>query len=1244
MALLTEITLESSYFSNTRNTTTLKNKYLIFSLLPLLLIGCATKQSRYLDGQTWRQNSYVNQRSVKNFKSIYLLGNTGASKRGPNSALLSAFKEYTETNGVKDDYLVFLGDNVYNNKLKDNNNEEQVNALLEVFKSFKGKALMIPGENDWNDKGLKGLEKVEDYVEEVLGKDNTFQPENGCPLEVIDVDDDTEIIIIDSQWYIEDWSKQTDFNDKCQLKTRAQFLKLLSSEVRKARHKNVLIFMHHPLYTNGIYGGEMSGNILVKPSPENLYIPFAGALWTFVRTQGGLSKQDQFNPLMNDLMAQIKILTNQAERVFILSAHEQSMQYIEHPSLRQIISGTGSKTEGARLAKDGHFSSGKSGFAELRLFKDGSSKIHFFEFDNKTNKLKQIFEKTAFEQPEPYDVSKLPVSFPKTMKATIYPPEDLEVSEKYERFWGKHYRYMYGVEVEAPVAVLDTLYGGLKVERAGGGNQTQSLRLIGKGDKEYNMRAIQKDPYQFLKSSGYNDLDAQQYFKDTAIQEVLEDFYTASHPYGAFAIPRLAGAVELSHTHPKLFYIPKQKALGDFNDIHGDRLYMIVEKPDEDFNSTHMFGYNEEVESTPDLFEKLREDEKNKLDEIEYIRARIFDLLVGDWDRHEDQWRWAQKDVEVDNNEFLAIPRDRDQVFANFDGKFLEFLQKFIGRTRQFGRFGPDIEFVANFSESGTNLDRALLQHTTKKDWYEQAEYIRERITPEVVDKAFAEVPKEIQDDVNEQIKKDLLARAQNLESIIDRFYADFIRFQTLKATDKDDHIVLTKLENGMLRAEAYRLKDGEDAEMLFDKTLSDAETDELWVYGLDDDDLIEVKGDASTKMKIVIVGGLGEDTYDIENGLGITVYDQRSSENDIKHKGGARFRLNDAYENHIYDSERRPSTGKVVGLSLDYNPDMGAVPTLLIGQQKMGFERNPFTSRFDVKASYFSLTQAFDISGNAHFSHVFGDWNLKFSGRATSHNFTENFFGFGNETIDHSNFDFNRVYLQHFSGGISTYYKGEYGSRVEIGVRYQNSDAELNSSLQGVNALGTKEFIIGEVDFGYRSVDDENYVTRGMDIKGESFYSMQTNSDQTTLGIDPSLTFWNAIDSDRDLVLKTAIDGQIRIGDNVPFYQSVGIGADSGLRSYRQQRFIGQDALTGHADLLYRFTPTKTKLFPLRTFAYLGYDIGRVWIEEESSKIFHQSYGGGFMATMGGFFDAKISYFYGEEGGRLAFGINFGL
>jgi hypothetical protein len=37
-------------------------------------------------------------------------------------------------------------------------------------------------------------------------------------------------------------------------------------------------------------------------------------------------------------------------------------------------------------------------------------------------------------------------------------------------------------------------------------------------------------------------------------------------------------------------------------------------------------------------------------------------MLIGDWDRHDDQWRWAAFD-EGKQTVFKAIPRDRDQAF-----------------------------------------------------------------------------------------------------------------------------------------------------------------------------------------------------------------------------------------------------------------------------------------------------------------------------------------------------------------------------------------------------------------------------------------------------------------------------------------------------------------------------------------------------------------------------------------------------
>src|SRR5690606_26271226 len=281
---------------------------------------------------------------------------------------------------------------------------------------------------------------------------------------------------------------------------------------------------------------------------------------------------------------------------------------------------------------------------------------------------------------------------------------------------------LYSTPIRFPVADLDTLYGGLQVLRMGGGNQTNSMRLKDSLDREYNMRMLRKDAIQFLQNTAYKDTPVEKAFEGSVAQRMIEDFYTASHPYGYLVVPPLSRAAGIYHTNPQVFYLPKQAALGDYNSEHGDALYMIEERPEDNWLGYESFGApNDDIESTAGLFEKLRRDEKYKLDEESYIRARVFDMLLGDWDRHNDQWRWAEFELENGNHLFKAIPRDRDQVFSNFDGWVFRNFSKLIGFFNQFGVYGDDIRDVEWFNRSADNLDRNLVQNSGREQWLEQA-------------------------------------------------------------------------------------------------------------------------------------------------------------------------------------------------------------------------------------------------------------------------------------------------------------------------------------------------------------------------------------------------------------------------------------------------------------------------------------------------------------------------------------------
>lgn len=57
-----------------------------------------------------------------------------------------------------------------------------------------------------------------------------------------------------------------------------------------------------------------------------------------------------------------------------------------------------------------------------------------------------------------------------------------------------------------------------------------------------------------------------------------------------------------------------------------------------------------------------------------------------------------------------------------------------------------------------------------------------------------------------------------------------------------------------------------------------------------------------------------------------------------------------------------------------------------------------------------------------------------------------------------------------------------------------------------------------------------------------------------------------------------------------------------------------------------------------------LGYDYGRVWMDEEHSAKWHQSYGGGLWLNAVSMLTGKVNYFHGSDGGRISVGVNFGF
>ncbi|MEM1002400.1 MAG: hypothetical protein AAGH46_07110 [Bacteroidota bacterium] len=833
----------------------MKKYHLSLIILSCILISCATIKTDYK-----LADSVDPKLSDENPKtSLLLLGNLSDSLKVP---LKSELIKLNTNDKATQTTAIVLGNNFSLDTKEASVSKKEVlkndiKNFKVIFDNIANDFVFIPGQSEWK-LGVDALNTVENEVDDEFGKDS-FLPEKACPLTSTLINDQTIMVVVDSQWYLNDWNKFPKMNDDCEIKDREKFFAEFESLIKKNTDKTIIVAMHHPVLSNGNFGGQYSIGQHMTP------LPVLGTIKNIAKKTGGFSEDNLQNPLYRSFRKRLITLAQYNDRVIFVSAHEENLQYISEYNIHQVISGSISNGRPSRLGHNGFFSSGENGYSKLDFYDDGSTYLSFYDLEGI-----EIYTKKIFDPFKKIEASNYRIPSSAETTASIYKEGDTDKSSFHKWFWGERYRDLYSTKVKAPAVDLDTLMGGVKVLRKGGGHQSKSLRVETKDGREFVMRALEKSAEAYLQALVSKEQFIIGRVKGSAPERVLKDFYTGSHPYAPFVVGDLADEIDIYHTNPFLCYIPKQEALGGFNEEFGDKLYMIEERVTDGHGGEKSFGFANKIIGTDDLIAKLASDEKYEVDLDMYVRARLFDMLLGDWDRHDDQWRWAEfKSVKEDKIVYRPVPRDRDQVFSKMgDGFLMGLATRAVPSLKLMEGFDAEIRNVKGFNSSPKTfaLDMSLLPETTLEQWVKEANYIQNQLNKDNISKALDNFPDEINDsETRDWIINSLLSRKDNLVKTAEEYYEVLNKRSVIYGTDKDDYFKIEDLGDGLTKVSAYRIKGGERTDKFFEKTYSKEVTKEIWIYGLDDDDEFEVVGNKKTGPKLRLIGGLNNDIYDID-------------------------------------------------------------------------------------------------------------------------------------------------------------------------------------------------------------------------------------------------------------------------------------------------------------------------------------------------------------------------------------------
>jgi hypothetical protein len=803
----------------------------------------------------------------------------------------------------------------------------------------------------------------------------------------------------------------------------------------------------------------------------------------------------------------------------------------------------------------------------------------------------------------------------------------------YKSLWGEHYRKEWHTPVKFFKTNLDTLAGGLIPYETGGGRQTKTIRLRDKHQQEYVLRSIDKSLGKALP----------EILRGTFAESFANDQVTFSHPYGALVIAPLAEAAGIYHTNPNIYYVPSQDALKTFSDSTGNTLYLFEQRPDENWATAANFGNSKKIISTEDMFKKILEDNDNTIDQKAFVRARLFDMIVGDWGKHEDQWRWAS----FENGKktlYAPIPRDRDNVFTKFDGTLLNIGIGMAG-AYNLQSYKATIPDPKKFNFSARYLDHHLVNELALADWISIAQDLKGRITDKTIDDAVKNLPPEVYPISGPEITAFMKSRRDDVESYAKNYYLYLSDEVEITGSSKNELLEVKRLSDTETQIQISKLKDkGNDKEdPYYSRIFNTTETKEVRFYGINGNDEYRITGNQDGGIKVRLIGGPGEDKYhdesDGSSASSVLIYD--NDKNEVKKSGAIRLRLSNDSSVHAYKYDNYKMDKAGISPKIFYSNEDRIYVGLGYKIQKQKWRKEPFGTQHKIDVTYSFAQKAFSSTYESIFTSLIGKWDLNLFANYDEVRWT-NFFGLGNETsLTTKERDFNRVRSQQFIGKIGVQRVFNYKQRITFNPFFQSYDVindtarylAKNSTPAPAQLYKAQQYAGAELEYLYQNINDSVLPTKGFNFITTVNYSQNLKeSSRKVTKFGAHVNFFLPLSKKFGLSLKA---GGTTLTGTPEFYQYNIVGGTETLRGHQRDRFYGTSTAYNQNELRW-ISDVRSYLYSGKIGLFGFHDLGRVWLKNEESTKWHSGYGAGLILVPFNKIAVSVAYGMSSEDNNI--------
>ncbi len=1218
----------------------------------LLFYSCAATEPWHSEkSENWRENKP--QLGAKLSHRLILAGDMGDPVIEGEDPVLNLIQ--SRFGNESNSSLFFLGNHIFESGLPPEDAtgreeaEQKLNTILSAANKFPGSVYFTPGNKDWEN-GLNGLKAQHEFIKNAGNQNVNYMPRAGCPgPETVEVGVDVLLLIVDSEWFFRRDNEQVAAELNCENQTLEEMALAIEEIAENHSDKHIVYLAHHPFISRGKHAGFFTWKEHFFPLTdveEALWfpIPVAGSFYPVLRNMG-INRQDLSSASYDDYEDFVLDFLRDHPSVIVAGAHDHALQYFTQDGIHHIVSGSGSRTSIAREGGVADFVYSGKGFAVIEFYNDGSAWLEMWTAEDKFENDNPVYRTKIHGETRILNEEGLEQEFTLPDSIIVSTDTQYDIGSFGRTILGEHYRKSWIMPVKYPILDLRRTKGGLKINSMGGGLQTTTFFVENNDGERFVLRSIPKDPTENLPKV----------LQRTFIRDLLQDQISASNPFGPLIVSPIASAAGIYYAVPEAYYLPDDPALGLYRDEGKEKAVLLEEFVAPPLIKERFGDEANDTRSTEDLLEHLYDHPKEKIDDKWFLRSRLVDMILNDWDRHEGQFFWASIERDDGSITYKAFPIDRDNVIFKMDG-VLPWIANRKWALRQFQHFDYDIRDIAGMNFQAQHLDRRVLAELEKEYWIEIAEDLRESVTDDAIEQGVRYLPGPVYDLRGEEIIDKLKSRRDKVVEFAERYYEYLAKQLEIVGTRQPDLFVIEEVdgsENLLLKRYAG-LEENPD-QLVFERAIDPDETKQVRMYGISGDDHFLFKNREKLPVKFHIVGGEGEARLTYAN------LNTRSAHNvDVHPKKikGAYLKnikenmgefTTEGMEQYGYNYQEYAFDFIAPALQFSLNKDDGVFLGGGFSVTKYGFRKYPYAQRHRFTSSVATSKLSYNFLYEGEFTHLIGDTDLLIDGLIQSPNFQRNFFGLGNETVKVGNDRFHDIRQDVYSLNPILRYRIFAQSEFQFGPTFEvvdvrdTGDKFASTPQAGLQPddFSTFKFLGVKSSYTYSNVIDPNYPRNGFSVTAGGHFTHNLDDDEPLFKLDLSTSFYHTI-KNTEITFATRVGGAKNfgnfrffqantLGDTGPFFQSnTGVFDQGNFRGVLRDRFSGKT-------IFFQNTEIRSKLLEINSYFIPGtlgilalVDHGRVWIPNESSNTWHYALGGGLWYN---FFDrVVVSVTYGNS------------